>query len=344
MQKRHFIIPAIVLTTAAFLFLIETKTPPKPLSFNYTTMGTMLEITVYPETDNSEKTVEKARAEIERLNDKYSTYREESLISRIRQKAPEPLKTDTETACLLKKSQKIHEQTDGMFDPTVGPLVELWGFYRHQGKIPADSEITATKRKVGLDKIFFKDNKIALQPGMRLDFGAFVKGYAVDRAAEIMSEHNEKNFMINLGGNIYAAGSPPEADYWRIGLRDPRDKSSISGSLSLKNEAISTSGDYERMFIIDGERYAHIINPKTGRPVKKTAAVTAIASEALTADFYSTAIFLTGHNRDYIKNSPLNGFMIAKTEDKNLKYFLTENFEKKLLTANSSLAGYTLLK
>ncbi len=346
MNKKYLLL-CILLLSAIGLFFWQTQNRenrPDLLHQNYTTMGTVLEFIVYSQTARTEDAVQESLREIERLNRDYSRYREGSIVSRLHLNSPEAVKVPDEFIYLLKQNRQIYHRTDEQFDPTVGPLVEIWGFYRHQGNIPADTEIDRVRRQVGLDKIIQNGNKISLPEGVQLDFGASVKGYAVDRAAKTLRDNGENNFLINLGGNIYASGSPPQSKHWNIGLRDPRDKSKINGSVSLKNEAIATSGDYERMFIRNNQRYAHIINPKTGRPVKGVAAVTTIAGSALTADLYSTAIFLTGPGEDYLKKAPLTGFLVAKTKNDHLKYRLTSGFEQKLLTNSGELTNYTIIK
>jgi thiamine biosynthesis lipoprotein ApbE len=346
-MNKKYILLCILLLSAIGLFFWQTKNREKQtdaLHKSYTTMGTVLEFIVYPQTSGTKVAIAEARKEIERLNRDYSRYREDSIVSRLHLNSPEPVKVSAEFLYLLKRNSKIYHRTGKQFDPTVGPLVEIWGFYRHQGNIPGDTEIDRARRQVGMDKIIQKENKIALPEGIQLDFGASVKGYAVDRAAKMLRDNGENNFLINLGGNIYASGSPPHSGHWSIGLRNPRDKSKINGSVSLKNEAVATSGDYERMFIKNNKRYAHIINPKTGRPVKGVAAVTTIADSALTADLYSTAIFLTGPEEDYLKEAPLFGFLVAETKNEHLKYRLTSGFEQKLLTNSGELTDYNIIK
>jgi thiamine biosynthesis lipoprotein len=149
---------------------------------------------------------------------------------------------------------------------------------------------------VGYEKLLLdmESRSIMLPPGMELDLAGIAKGYAVDRAAAILREHGVERGMVNLGGNIYAIGSPPGEDGWPVGIRDPRGGSSVVGSLLLEDQAVATSGNYENYIELEGQIYGHIIDPRTGRPVSRTLSVTVVAPRALDADALSTGLFVLG--------------------------------------------------
>ena len=139
-----------------------------------------------------------------------------------------------------------------------------------------------------------ESKSIILPPGMELDLAGIAKGYAVDRAAAILRDHDVERGMVNLGGNIYAIGSPPGKKGWSVGIRDPRGERSVVGSLFLEDEAVATSGNYENYIEIEGRTYGHIIDPRNGKPVSHMLSVTVVASSALQADALSTGFFVLG--------------------------------------------------
>ncbi len=309
----------------------------------FTTMGTHLSITAHPDSSQARQAITEAYREAERLNRKYSTHREDSLVSEIKNQAPEPVEVDEEFIFLLEKARDFWEATGGKFDITVGPLVELWGFYRQEESIPSPEEINDAKNQVGLDQVKLMDERVRLaSEEMRLDFGAFVKGYAADRMAEVLREGGVENFLVNLGGNIYAGGESPDQKPWTIGLRDPRQSGEINGVIEISDAGVATSGDYERMFVHEGKRYAHIIDPITGRPVEGTAAVTTVASDALTADLFSTSLFLTGPS-PYAENEKLKGYLFASVDNGELKFKVTEGLQNFLVSTRGSLENYELI-
>ncbi len=347
MNHKHLKIIIAIIAVLTLILIGYWRSLPGEInvaSGEFTTMGTYLSITAHPDSSRTREAIKQAYQETERLNKKYSTHREDSLISNIKDRAPEPVEVDEEFIFLLEKARNFWEVTGGKFDITVGPLVELWGFYRQEDSIPAPEEISETKKQVGFDKIKVENRRISLpSEKMRLDFGAFVKGYAADRMAKILRDNGVENFLVNLGGNIYAGGKSPDNTGWTIGLRDPRQTEKINGVIKISDAGVATSGDYERMFIHEGERYAHIIDPLAGRPVKGTAAVTTIAPDALTADLFSTSLFLTGPAA-YAGTGELKGFLLARADNDQLEFRVTRDFANKLISVEGSLENYRLIE
>lgn len=193
--------------------------------------------------------------------------------------------------------------SNGAFDPTVGPLMTLWGFRGTPvAHPPTTAAITAVRECVGWRHVQLDTSRSDAptaslsRPGMHLDLGGIAKGYAVDLAYDRLREVDESDFLINLGGNIRACGVPGAGrDGWRVGVRDPYHNNDLLGMLTLHNgEAVATSGNYERFVVLDGVRYAHIIDPRSGRPIIGVAGVTVVAPTATQADALSTALFVLG--------------------------------------------------
>jgi thiamine biosynthesis lipoprotein len=236
-----------------------------------------------------------ARAEVERLEQKYSRYREDSLASRINASAgnPEGVEVDPETAALLDYAALAWRQSGGLFDASSGVLRRAWNL--RSGRLPEPAEIDALRALVGWNKLQWQRPRLVLPlAGMELDFGGFVKEYAADRVATLCRERGVRHGLVDLGGDLAVVGPHPDGSPWRVGIRDPRAPESAIASLALVAGGVATSGDYERCMVVDGRRYAHILDPRTGWPVEGLASVTVVASHCLVAGTASTVAMLKG--------------------------------------------------
>jgi thiamine biosynthesis lipoprotein len=236
-----------------------------------------------------------ALAEIARLERKYSRYREDSLTSQINARAGDPdgILLDDETASLLDYAGLAWTQSGGLFDITSGVLRRAWDF--RSGRLPSRGQIEALRPLVGWDKLGWRRPHLVLpRPGMQLDFGGYVKEYAADRVAELCRELGLAHGLIDLGGDLACVGAHPDGSPWRVGIRHPRAPAGAIASLALAQGGVATSGDYERCLIVGGQRYAHLLNPKTGWPVRGLASVTVVASHCLVAGTASTIAMLKG--------------------------------------------------
>jgi thiamine biosynthesis lipoprotein len=207
--------------------------------------------------------------------------------------------------------------TNGLFDITVAPLLAVWGFYtKGDDKLPADQEITRAMKLVGYHKIQIKDDLITLEPGMSVDFGGIAQGYAADRAALILRQRHVKSAIIDIGGEVLTIGKAPQNRPWRVGIRNPRGKGIIE-TVEVEDSAVSTSGDYEKFFTIDNQRYPHIIDPRTGTPAQEFASVTVFADNATLADALSTAIAIMGPMRglQFLDSLGMRGIIFYMQKD-----------------------------
>jgi thiamine biosynthesis lipoprotein len=236
--------------------------------------------------------------EVERVEKVFSIYRDDSSVAHLNKTGF--LNTNFEVFSLVKKAKEFYGLTEGQFDITVAPLARLWKAAFKENKIPTDEEIKGALalvdfNRVGLDS---KNNNIQfLQRGMQVDFGAFAKGYAVDCAVDRLKEEGIDSAIVNAGGDIYCLGKKFNKP-WKIGIQNPRDKNSLLADLELEDSAVATSGDYEQFVEINGKRYSHIIDPRTGYPVDNdVASVTVVAKNAITADIVATSVFLLGKEK-----------------------------------------------
>jgi len=261
-------------------------------------LGTIVEITIIASKGDSQRAMRLAFEEIERIDSLMNLYNENSEVSRINRSAGKPaVAVSPDTLEVVSRSIKFSELTNGAFDITVGPLMELWGFRKGQKRIPSDAEVAKTLPLVDYRKITVDPRRSTVglaSPGMRIDVGAIAVGYAVDKAIQALKEAGIDKALINAGGEIYALGSPPGKSAWRIGIRHPRRGNDLIGILELKDRAVSTSGDYENFFEANGKRYCHIMNPKIGRPVEGIMSATVVADSVTEADALSTALLPSG--------------------------------------------------
>src|SRR5262245_42838121 len=243
-------------------------------------MGSPCELWLHAESAaDAERIASAARAEVERLEQKYSRYREDSLLSRINRSAGDAAGTpvDDETAGLLDYAGTAWAASDGRFDVTSGVLREAWDF--RSGRLPTREAVAALLPRVGWRHVRWRRPHLVLtRPGMQLDLGGVVKEYAADRVAELCRRLGARGGMVDLGGDLAVVGPRPDGSPWRVGVRDPFEPSRALLQLAVYAGGIATSGDTERCMIVDGRRYGHILDPRTGWPVEGPAAVTVLAS------------------------------------------------------------------
>ncbi len=262
----------------------------------HTGMGTMMIHKAYG--SNAKEACNAVKAEAERLEATYSRFRQESIISRINRSAG--IKNEVihpEVSELISHALEVSALSQGSFDVTIGPLVDLWDYKNaeeppEEDKIQAilplinyrDLELDATNNIMGLKK-----------PGQSIDLGGIAKGLSSDCFMKLFENYGVKSAFSNIGGNVSTLGSKPDGTDWKVGIRHPR-QSGLLGAVAVKGKAVVTSGDYERFFIgKDGRRYHHILNPKTGYPAEAgLISVTIVTERAMLADAFSTAIFTIG--------------------------------------------------
>ena len=238
------------------------------------------------------RAVKRCVAEIRRFEGKYSRHRPDSLATAINRSAGrKPVRIDRETAALLRYAAVCYEQSDGSFDITSGVFRHVW--HRGRTTLPTQPELDACIAKVGWDKVRYSEQEIFLPiPGMELDFGGVVKEYAADAAASVARKAGIRHGLINLGGDIRVVGPQPDNTPWSIGIVHPLHTDRAIASLSLPEGAMATSGGYERYLEIDGRRYSHLVDPRTGWPVHGLLSVSVIAGLAIVAGSIASAALL----------------------------------------------------
>lgn len=264
-------------------------------------MDTVITLKIYD--GQNEKAMDKAIDRLKEIEDKMSATIETSDVSLINKNAGiKPVKVNEDVYYVIQKAKYFAEISDGAYEPTIGPLVELWNITgtdeKERESIPSSKEIEEKKALVNYnDLILMEDNQVFLnKKGMKLDLGGIVKGYAADEVKRIFLEDGVESAIIDLGGNIYTLGEKSNGEYWKIGIQDPFTiTGNYIGILNIKDNSIVTSGDYERFFVYKGERYHHIIDVKTGYPAKtEVAGISVISDKSIDGDALSTALFVMG--------------------------------------------------
>lgn len=209
----------------------------------------------------------------------------------------EPI-SDKEIVEVARLALEIAQATDGAFDITVAPLVELWGFYGASPRLPQEQEIKTCLTRIGCQYLTLMNSRLEkTKEDVRIDLGGIAKGYAVSQAARILKEEGVDSALIDAGGDVYALGKKGH-DLWKVGIKNPRGDD-LLGYVEVENLAVMGSGDYERFFEKDGKRYHHIFNPKTGYPTEGVSGITLIYSDPVGADAWATALFVLGPKKAF---------------------------------------------
>jgi FAD:protein FMN transferase len=281
--------------------------------FTFNALGGLCDIDVLG-VERLDSLIEIAVAEVRRIETKYSRYIESSIVGQINAQAGLGfVSCDDETCGLLDYANTLYEHSEGLFDITSGVLRRVWDFGKN--KPPALDELRQILPLIGWSKFERKGNKVRLKKaGMQIDLGGFGKEYAVDRVASIFLQNGVTSALINFGGDVRALGTKPDGRPWQIGIQDPRHLDQCFATLTLSQGALATSGDYERFFEMDGKRYCHILNPKTGMPVSYWRSVTVLAPLTSAAGATSTiAMLLQQQGLNYLQNS---GFAFLAVDHK----------------------------
>lgn len=285
-------------------------------------MDTIMTLKAYGE--NAKKAVEDAEGEIKRLDNNLRRGSTDSEIYRVNTEKSAEVSADT--AKLVNDALSICISTDGAFDITIAPVMDLWGFYTKEFYVPDSDEISAALSRVDYKNISVDGNVISVSGTSQLDLGGIAKGFLSGRITEIFKENGVTSGIISLGGNVQALGSKPDGTDWRVAIQNPDDDTYI-GTISVMDKAVITSGGYQRFFERNGVIYHHIIDPKTGYPANSGLKSVSIVSESGTlADGLSTALFVMGLDKGTEYWRTHDGFDVVFLTDDNSIY-ITDGLE-----------------
>ncbi|MGM0639898.1 MAG: FAD:protein FMN transferase [Thermotogota bacterium] len=290
----------LIVGIGLIIFLIGSKPKPTYSDRVYDVLGTVVNIKVAGDKVSAETLLDIAGKELDRIHNKFSTNVESSIVNQLNEKGA--IQVDEESMFLFQSSLNLAQITGGAFDPTIRPIIKLWGFDDSEAKkrVPSKEEIEDSLDEVSYKfvEIDEKNSTISfLKEDVQIDLGGIAKGYAVDRVIKRIKQvdPNASGF-IEAGGDVGVIGPKNNNLPWIIGVRDPFSTNPYNyiEKIYLKNGSVVTSGNYERYFMQDGKRYHHLIDPDTGYPARGVASVTVIADSAMIADAYSTALFILG--------------------------------------------------
>lgn len=292
------------------LFLAACKSEPTELRLEGETMGTTYHIVALDADDRLDDAGVKAAVEtaLTRVNAQMSNWDPNSEVSKFdARQDTDPVAISPELAKVMAAAAEVNRLSEGQFDVTLGPLIELWGFGARTPETPhpSDAAIIAALAEVGQDKVLALDTEAdpptltKLRPGANVYLAAIAKGYGVDVVGQTLRDMGLNDYMVEIGGEIVTAGHNLQGKPWQIGIERPdAGDRSIQEVVALSGMGMATSGDYRNYFEQDGRRYSHIIDARTGRPVThRTASVTVLADTAMMADAWATALLALGQER-----------------------------------------------
>lgn len=314
------------------------KLPITVESPSFMIMGTQARILVVaPDSKTAYAAINAGFKAMELVDGLMSSYRENSELSIINEEAYEtPVPVSPETFAVLAKSQEISRLSDGAFDITIAPLLDLWNQAADANTPPTEIQIAAARGQVGWEKLLLDPNTQTVRfavPGMKLNLGGIAKGYGIDRALDAVRDANAVGAMVDIGGDIRCFGTPPyRKKHWNIGLQDPNVSSpELPGGyllvLNINDQAIATSGHYRRFTLVDGRKVSHILEPSTGKGSHRLASSTIIAPDALTADALATTVSVMGADKGMALIEKLDGVEALLIPDAN-------HVEDRLLSTN----------
>lgn len=295
-------------------------------------MGSRFEVTAVAENEKlAWNAINTGIEEITRIENLISSWDAHSQTSAINQQAGiKAVKVDKELFDLIFRAKKIAALTKGAFDISYASMDRIWQFDGSMKAMPSPEKVAQAKAKINWQNILLDKEEQTVflkEKGMKIGFGAMGKGYAANRAKVIMQKmEGIHGGIVNAGGDLIAWGESNRAEGWGIKIADPKDKNKILGSIQLHNQAIVTSGDYEKFVVFDGKRYAHIIDPRTGYPTTGIKSVTVISPDAELSDALATSVFVMGKEEGLALINEINGVEgLIVTDDDQL--LTTENLK-----------------
>ena len=312
---------AIVIIGMLSWFSFQTRTVTVDGGFRIT-MGTIARIMVTAENaQQANEAIDAAFDKIFQVDELMSDYDPNSQLSQVNQNAfDSPITVDEALFEVLAAARSYSSTSDGAFDVTIGPVVQLWRNAKEDNTTPTPEAIAKAKEAVGHENLILDTENRTVQfakDGMSLDLGGIAKGYAIDKAVEVLQNAGVKGAMVDIGGDLRCFGTPANGkQHWFIGLQDPKNEEGILLKLNMDEMAVATSGDYRRFVMIDDQKYSHIVNPATADSAADLSSVTLIATTAMAADALATAVTVLGSEK---------GLALVETLDESEAFIIQSN-------------------
>jgi thiamine biosynthesis lipoprotein len=303
-------------------------------SFTEPHMGTRFQVLVWaPDEDAARKAAKAAFARVAALNGIMSDYEATSELMRLCARAGgPPVPVSAELFFVLSRAQQVSRQSDGAFDVTVGPVVRLWRRARRTRKLPDPEKLAAARDLVGYRNVRLDEKARTVQllkAGMQLDLGGIAKGYAADEALAVLKKHGLPRALVAAGGDIAVGAPPPGAEGWKVAIAPLPGEKVGDRHMLLRDDAVSTSGDAEQFVEIDGKRYSHIIDPRTGQALVGRMSATVVAKKGIDSDSLTKVACVLGPERGLklIEDAGASGRVVRRT-DAGLETAVSKNFPK----------------
>ncbi|MEO9485640.1 MAG: FAD:protein FMN transferase [Ekhidna sp.] len=328
MNKKRLIIFGIGLATAFALVSYFRSDAPRLIHITGQTMGTIVYNVKFvgQEIEGLDKEISD---NLVAFNQSLSTYIPSSEISTLNRTGSFKFQSDFFLP-VLEKSREIYKNTNGTFDPSIGPLVQAWGFGPNKSLPEVDSSMVDSLMSiVGFDKVQFDNEIVSMPPNFQIDFSAIAKGYAVDVVSEVLESRGIANYLVEIGGEVRCRGVNNEDKAWSLGIEDPtvsQGERALMAIVRLKDRSLATSGNYRNYYEKDGKLFAHIIDPRTGYTAKHNLlSASVFASDCMTADAYATAFMVIGfeYSMELIFAFDLDAILIYQSEDGEIESFVT---------------------
>lgn len=321
--------------TGLLFAVCSCSTPPQDqiIKLNGETQGTYYAVTyVVKDSINLQPEIDSL---LHRFDSSVSTYKPNSIISRLNSNDTSVVADETYTR-VFRKAMEVSERTGGVFDITVGPLVNAWGF-GFENRLKVDQHIVDSLLPlVGYHKVRLEEGRLIKQdPRIRIDFNAIAQGYAVDVLSAFLEAKGIHNYLVDIGGEVYAKGKKPSGEKWNVGIEKPAanmdDERELEDVVALENLALSTSGNYRKYYEENGVRYSHTIDPFTGYPVKHSLlSVSVMAPDCMTADAFATAFMVMGLDRakEFLsQHKELDAYFIYSGAGGKMDVYYTDGFK-----------------
>lgn len=328
LRKRDLInIFVLVLIISIGFYRLKNKT----YTFNKDTimLDTVVKSKIVIPNKNGAAILDSAFAMMDQYEKVFSYYTENSTLDKINKSETETIEISDEFYNILSYCKQIYNKSDSLYDVSIGELTDIWNF--DNKIVPSHESIENAINNSGFDKVIINKTNIIKPNNIKINLGSIAKGYIVDKGIDYLISKGAKSGFINAGGDIRFFGNSNQNK--TVGIQHPRDRNDIIGKVTLTNQAIVTSGDYERFFEVEGKRYHHIIDPKTGYPAENTISVTIIASTAMEADALSTACFVMPPEKaiELIKNTPDTEIIIYYRKDDSIISMKSQGIKKYLV-------------
>ncbi|KFZ35914.1 hypothetical protein HR45_19315 [Shewanella mangrovi] len=321
---------------AASALLAGCSQAPEVISLSGSTMGTTYHIKVVANDRMPDAQLLQARIDLllDQVNNQMSTYRPNSELSKFNEaEVSQPVKVSADTLNVIKEGIRLNRLTDGALDITLGPLVNLWGFGpdKRPVKIPTQEAIDAAKQRTGIENIVIDGDQLTKsKANLYVDLSSIAKGFGVDKVAALLQSYQPTGYLVEIGGEIDTKGTKPGGQPWRVAIEQPtEDGRSVQQVIEPGNVGVATSGDYRIYYEEDGERFTHIIDPRTGYPIKhRLASVTVVNDSCMTADGYATAMMVLGTEKSLaLAEKEHLAIMLIEKQDDGFKVYYSSAFK-----------------